>query len=146
MSRQIVPPKIIFKSFRLHGPPTFFCTFSCAEYDWIEVKMVYQLLYPNLAATDVMQQLTKVCFTISISNRTLKDPVPFCRLFEHRFNALLHIVLGKGGPLGDIIHRWVNFSRSFLVNFVTESVRVSSTWSNPLSLLLLGKERALACY
>ena len=73
------------------GSPTFFCTFSCAEYE----------------SPDIIEYLRKVNnVPDSYDNGRLctEDPISVSRQFSHKFHQFFNIVINKGGVLGPVEH------------------------------------------
>ena len=78
------------------GSPTFFCTFSCAQYE----------------SPDIIEYLRKVNnVPDSYDNGRLctEDPISVSHQFSHKFHQFFNIVINKGGVLGPVEHfYWKN--------------------------------------
>ena len=74
-----------------YGPPTFFATFSPAEYDWPELIEYLREANSDLPNID----------EISASDLIAKDPVLTTTFVHKRFNALLDFIL-SAKPLGEV--------------------------------------------
>ena len=76
---------------REFGSPTFFCTFSCAEYE----------------SPDILEYLRKVNdVPDSYDNGRLciEDPISVSRQFSHKFHEFFSIFIKKGQVLGQVDH------------------------------------------
>ena len=76
---------------REFGPPTFFLTFSCAEYEAADIA-------------NYLRKLNKVPPSYIISKICTEDPISVSRKFTSRFNAFFRKVILNGGVLGDMTH------------------------------------------
>ena len=73
------------------GSPTFFCTFSCAEYE----------------SPDIIEYLKKVNNVPDLYDNgrlCTEDPISVSRQFSHKFHQFFNIVINKGGVLGPVEH------------------------------------------
>ena len=76
---------------REFGPPTFFLTFSCAEYEAADIA-------------NYLHKLNKVRPSYSISNFCTGDPISVSRKFSSKCHAFFHKMILNGGVLGDVTH------------------------------------------
>lgn len=84
---------------RTLGPPTFFVTFSCADYHWPEIIQAVGHQYNrNFSDQDVenMNWATKSLWL-------RRNPVTAVRAFQHRFNAIHSYIMSKAQPLGHVV-------------------------------------------
>jgi len=91
----------VLAKIRMFGPPTFFITFSAAEFYWTDIiKIVAQQFQETLSDDDVnnMDWKTKV-------NYLKRNPVTVARQIDYRFNQLWGKVLLSGmHPIGEILN------------------------------------------
>ena len=76
---------------REFSPPTFFLTFSCAEYEADDIA-------------NYLRKLNKVPPSYSISKLCTEDPISVSRKFSSKFHAFFRKVILNGRVLGDVTH------------------------------------------
>ena len=80
--------KTMIKEF---GPPTFFLTFSCAEYEAADIA-------------DYLRKLNKVPSSYSISKVCTEDPICVSRKVSSKFHAFFCKVIWNGGVMEGVTH------------------------------------------
>ena len=73
------------------GSPTFFLTFSCAEYEASDI-------------TSYLRRVNNVPSSYDIGRLCTEDPISFSRQFSLKFHAFFKKVLVKGEVLGKVDH------------------------------------------
>ena len=76
---------------REYGSPTFFLTFSCAEYSSPEIDIY-------------LRKVNKVSDTYPTSKLCTEDPVSMSRKFSQKFRDIFTTVLLNGEVLGKVTH------------------------------------------
>lgn len=76
---------------REFGSPTLFLTFSCAEYDSVDIDRY-------------LRKVNKVPKTYPIERFCIEDPISASRKFSQKFHNFFEIVLIKGAVLGEVTH------------------------------------------
>lgn len=88
--------KDLFAMLRQLGIPTWFCSFSSAEFRWSEIINALLKQHDDKRKADELDWTEK--------SRLLKsNPVIVARMFEHRFHIFLHeVILSPLNPIGKI--------------------------------------------
>ena len=76
---------------REYGPPTLFLTFSCAEYDCVDIARY-------------LRKVNNVPEDYPIGKLCTEDPISVSRKFSQKFHAFFQSVLIKGAILGQVSH------------------------------------------
>ncbi|XP_063426085.1 uncharacterized protein LOC134709887 [Mytilus trossulus] len=89
--------KDIFAMIRQLGVPTFFCSFSPADFRWSEIVNTILKQQGDLRNTENMTWDEKCKVLCS-------NPVTAARMFNHRFNTFLKdVIMSEAEPIGKII-------------------------------------------
>ncbi|XP_061190015.1 uncharacterized protein LOC133197842 [Saccostrea echinata] len=88
--------KDLFAMLRQLGIPTWFCSFSSAEFRWSEIINILLNQEGDTRVADELDWTEK--------SKLLKaNPVTVARMFEHRFHIFLHeVILSPAQPIGKI--------------------------------------------
>lgn len=78
---------------REHGSPTFFLTFSCAEYESPDIHRY-------------LRKVNDVSDKYPIKKLCIEDPVSVSRKFSQKFRDLFYTALIKGEVLGKVTHHF----------------------------------------
>jgi hypothetical protein len=83
---------------RTHGPPTFFVTFSAADYYWPEIIQTIGHQYGTSFSPEDIENMSwdRKSFWLR------RNPVTAVRAFEHRFKAMHKYIMSKAQPLGEV--------------------------------------------
>ena len=76
---------------REFGCPTLFLTFSCAEYDSVDIDRY-------------LRKVNKVPKSYPIERLCIEDPISVSRKFSQKFHNFFDTVLIKGAVLGEVTH------------------------------------------
>ena len=76
---------------REFGCPTLFLTFSCAEYDSVDIDRY-------------LRKVNKVPKSYPIERLCIEDPISVSRKFSQKFHNFFNTVLIKGAVLGEVTH------------------------------------------
>ena len=74
-----------------YGSPTFFLTFSCAEYSSPDIK-------------EYLHKVNDVPPSYNIGKLCTEDPVSVSRQFSLKYNEFFNRLVVKGGVLGQVVH------------------------------------------
>ena len=66
------------------GSPTFFCTFSCAEYESLDI-------------IEYLRKVNNVPDSYDNGRLCTEDPISVSCQFSHKFHQFFNIVINKGG-------------------------------------------------
>ena len=77
---------------REYGPPTLFLTFSCAEYDCVDIARYLKKVNDDVSDN---YPISKLC---------TEDPISVSRKFSQKFHAFFQNVVIKGAVLGQVSH------------------------------------------
>lgn len=88
--------KDLFAMLRQLGIPTWFCSFSSAEFRWHDIIHVLMQQQGDTRQVDELDWTQK-------SEILKSNPVTVARMFEHRFHIFLHeVILSPAEPIGKI--------------------------------------------
>ena len=92
---------------REFGCPTLFLTFSCAEYDSVEIGKY-------------LRKVNEVSPSYPIQSLCTKDPISVSRKFTQKFRDFFSTVLLKGQVLGEVTHYfWKKEYQSRVLHIIT---------------------------
>ena len=95
------------------GPATFFLTFSCAEYYWIDFLEFFKKMNPDLIINENM----------NYAELFLIDPVSATIYFENRWRSFLNnVLLSKDSPLGEITNYFWRIEYQVLFKFLMQII------------------------